>query len=124
VDTGDSKARAFEKSEDPVYVQEHGLPIDYQYYFMNKFLNPVCDLLEPLIENPKQDIFGDLLPQKKKPEPALSTMKKPDLIELCTQMGLDDTGTMVHLRDRIKAARSVTICDIFKRYNQSRDKNV
>ncbi len=124
VDTGDSKARAFEKSEDPVYVQEHGLPIDYHYYFMNKFLNPVCDLLEPLIENPKQDIFGDLLPQKKKPEPALSTMKKPDLIELCTQMGLDDTGTMVHLRDRIKAARSVTICDIFKRYNQSRDKNV
>ena len=31
------------------------------YYFINKFLNPVCDLLEPLFDNPKEEIFGELI---------------------------------------------------------------
>jgi len=61
--TGDPKARAFEKSEDPVYVKENNIPVDYKYYFINKFLNPVCDLLDPLFENTKQEIFGELINQ-------------------------------------------------------------
>ena len=28
---------------------------------MNKFINPVCDLLEPLFDDPKEEIFGELL---------------------------------------------------------------
>lgn len=67
INTGDPKARAFEKSEDPVYVREHNLPIDYAYYFLNKFLNPVCDLLEPLFEHVKDEIFGELLMRAKPP---------------------------------------------------------
>jgi DNA polymerase delta subunit 1 len=122
VNTGDPKARAFEKSEDPVYVEEHGLPIDYHYYFMNKFLNPVCDLLEPLIENPRLDIFGDLLPQKKKPERGLTTMNKTELIELCNTMDLDGTGTMCILRERIKDARNKSVGDIFKRFEHDMNK--
>ena len=59
--TDDPKAKAFEKSEDPKYAKEHGIPIDNEYYFMNKFLNPICDLLEPLFEDPKEEIFGELL---------------------------------------------------------------
>ena len=27
-------------------------------------MNPVCDLLEPLVPDPKQAIFGDLIPGK------------------------------------------------------------
>jgi len=77
VKTEDTKAKAFEKSEDPKYVSENNVPIDYEYYFMNKFINPVCDLLEPLFEDPKEDIFGELLtkikpkrrPKKKKETP-------------------------------------------------------
>ena len=77
VKTEDSKAKAFEKSEDPKYVSENNVPIDYEYYFMNKFINPVCDLLEPLFEDPKEEIFGELLtkikpkrrPKKKKETP-------------------------------------------------------
>jgi len=61
VKTGDQKAKAFEKSEDPKYVAENNVPIDYEYYFMNKFINPVCDLLEPLFDDPKEEIFGELL---------------------------------------------------------------
>ena len=77
VKTDDPKAKAFEKSEDPKYVKDNDVPIDYEYYFMNKFINPVCDLLEPLFEDPKEEIFGELLtkikpkrrPKKKKETP-------------------------------------------------------
>lgn len=69
INTGDPKAKAYEKSEDPVYVEEEKLPIDYHYYFINKFLRPVCDLLEPLVDDPKNEIFGEIIeshkPQKK-----------------------------------------------------------
>jgi DNA polymerase delta subunit 1 len=54
-----------DRAEDPVWVSKHNLPLDYDYYFTNKFMTPVCDLLEPLVENPKETIFGDLLPKKK-----------------------------------------------------------
>ena len=69
INTGDPKAKAYEKSEDPVYVEEEKLPIDYHYYFINKFLRPVCDLVEPLVDDPKNEIFGEIIeshkPQKK-----------------------------------------------------------
>ena len=69
INTGDPKAKAYEKSEDPAYVEEKKLPIDYHYYFINKFLRPVCDLVEPLVDNPKAEIFGEIIeshkPQKK-----------------------------------------------------------
>tara|TARA_B100001142_G_scaffold330294_1_gene397729 strand:+ start:368 stop:3073 length:2706 start_codon:yes stop_codon:yes gene_type:complete len=86
IKTEDPKARAFEKSEDPVYVREHNLPVDYAYYFLNKFLNPVCDLLEPLFENVKDDIFGELLmrakpPRKKKAETSKSQMLLCDIFK-------------------------------------------
>ena len=68
INTGDPKARAFEKSEDPVYARENKLPVDYAYYFLNKFLNPVCDLLDPLFDNVKDDIFGELLMRAKPPK--------------------------------------------------------
>ena len=81
--TDDPKAKAFEKSEDPKYAKEHGIPIDNEYYFMNKFLNPICDLLEPLFEDPKEEIFGELLTKikpkrrpKKKPETSIDELFK------------------------------------------------
>ena len=39
----------FEKAEDPTWVREKKVPIDYQYYFTNQFKKPVQDLLEPLV---------------------------------------------------------------------------
>ncbi len=41
--------KMFEKAEDPTWVQEKNLTIDYQYYFTNQFKKPVQDLLEPLV---------------------------------------------------------------------------
>ena len=65
LDTGDPKAKAYEKAEDPKYAKDHNLKVDYNYYFINKFLNPVCDLIEPLFEDPKEEIFGELLTRVK-----------------------------------------------------------
>jgi DNA polymerase delta subunit 1 len=127
--TGDPKAKAFEKSEDPKYVEENNIPVDYHYYFVNKFLNPVCDLLEPLFEDPKQEIFGEIIsqhkPKKKETGPALSGMKKEQLIEECKKLGLDHTGKVAELRERIKGTRvpkTGSIQDIFKKYEQSTNK--
>ena len=127
--TDDHKAKGFEKSEDPNYVEENNIPVDYHYYFVNKFLNPVCDLLEPLFDDPKQDIFGDIIsqhkPKKKETGPALSGMKKDDLIEECKKLGLDQSGKVAELRERIKNLRtpkSESIQDLFKKYEQSSSK--
>jgi DNA polymerase delta subunit 1 len=125
-DTGDPKAKAFEKSEDPKYVEENNIPVDYKYYFINKFLNPVCDLLDPLFENTKQEIFGELInqckPPPKKREPSLSGMKKADLVEECKKRGLDFEGTIPDLKLRIKNAREESVEDLFKKYEQEQSK--
>ena len=44
---GDGKM--YEKAEDPAWVHEKKIPLDYQYYFTNQFKKPVQDLLEPLV---------------------------------------------------------------------------
>mgnify|MGYP001053395759 CR=1 FL=1 len=123
VKTDDPKAKAYEKAEDPVFMKDNDIPIDYHHYFTNKFLNPICDLLEPLVKNPKTEIFGDLIAQHKPPpkkrEPALSGMKKEQLIEECKKYNLDTSGKVAELRDRIKTARSskLTYDEVFKNYD-------
>jgi DNA polymerase delta subunit 1 len=44
---GDGKM--YEKAEDPAWVSEKNVPLDFQYYFTNQFKKPVQDLLEPLV---------------------------------------------------------------------------
>ena len=123
VKTDNPKAKAYEKAEDPVFMRENDIPIDYHHYFTNKFLNPICDLLEPLVKNPRTEIFGDLIAQHKPPpkkrEPALSGMKKDQLIEECKKYNLDTVGKVAELRERIKAARSdkLTYDEVFKNYD-------
>jgi DNA polymerase delta subunit 1 len=125
--TQDSKAKAYEKAEDPKYVEEHGVPVDYHYYFLNKFLNPVCDLLDPLYENVKEEIFGEIInahkPVKPPKLPSLSGMKKDQLIAECQRLGLEDTGTLPILRARIKEAREGSVEDLFKNYELTQSKD-
>src|SRR6056300_1647793 len=126
--TGDPKAGAFEKSEDPKYVEENNIPIDYHYYFVNKFLNPVCDLLDPLFTNTKEEIFGAIInqhaPPKKKREPGFSGMKKEQLMEECKKRNLDTTGTIPDLKSRLKnnLEKQKSVADLFKKYEQDRSK--
>ncbi len=67
IKTRDRNDKQFEKSEDPVWAAQNNVPLDYEYYFTNKFITPVCDLLEPLIPDAKEEIFGDMIPGRKKP---------------------------------------------------------
>jgi DNA polymerase delta subunit 1 len=127
--TDNPRAKAFEKSEDPKYVEENNIPVDYHYYFVNKFLNPVCDLLDPLFDDTKQEIFGEIIdahkPPPKKREPSISTMKKDQLVEECQRCNLDGTGKVADLKERIKAYRDRknSVDDLFKTYEQSINKD-
>jgi DNA polymerase delta subunit 1 len=47
-----------DKAEDPSWVVDNKIPLDYVYYFEHQLVKPVCDLLEPLVgANPFQTIF-------------------------------------------------------------------
>jgi DNA polymerase delta subunit 1 len=74
--TEDSKAKAYEKAEDPKFTKDNNLEIDYHYYFINKFLNPVCDLLGPLFGDPKSIIFEDIINKHKPPKKTKAKAKK------------------------------------------------
>jgi len=45
----EGKGKMFEKAEDPEWVRDNGIKIDYNYYYTNQLKKPVCDLLEPLL---------------------------------------------------------------------------
>lgn len=93
--TEDPKAKAFEKAEDPQYVEEHNIPVDYHYYFVNKFLNPVCDLLEPLVSEPKQTIFGEIIEKNKppkKPRAKAAPKQKTTITELFKKFELSKSS--------------------------------
>jgi DNA polymerase delta subunit 1 len=54
----EGRGKMFEKAEDPEWVTEKKLEIDYNYYFTNQLKKPVCDLLEPLLgKNVESVIF-------------------------------------------------------------------
>jgi DNA polymerase delta subunit 1 len=78
VKTSEPTSKQFEKSEDPKWVVENNLALDYPYYFLHKFMTPVCDLLEPLIANPREMLFGDLLPPPKRKKKEDVKCKKID----------------------------------------------
>ena len=47
--------RMCDKAEDPAWVAQNKLKIDYKYYETNQFVKPVSEMLEPLVgDNPKQ----------------------------------------------------------------------
>jgi len=47
-----------DKAEDPSWVADNKIPLDYVYYFEHQLVKPVCDLLEPLVgANPFRTIF-------------------------------------------------------------------
>jgi DNA polymerase delta subunit 1 len=60
---------AYEKSEDPVYVLNNSIPIDYDYYLTNQLSNPLTRIFEPIISNPGSLLCGDHTRTVCKPTP-------------------------------------------------------
>lgn len=44
-------ARAYEKSEDPLYVLEKNIPIDTKYYLDNQLAKPLMRIFEPILHD-------------------------------------------------------------------------
>ncbi len=62
-------APAYEKSEDPVWVLDHNIPIDTEYYLTNQLSNPLTRIFEPIIPNPQTLLTGDHTRTVCKPTP-------------------------------------------------------
>ncbi|GAA6047885.1 hypothetical protein JCM3770_004691, partial [Rhodotorula araucariae] len=57
---GTKDARAYEKSEDPLYVLENNIPIDTKYYLENQLSKPLMRIFEPIMgERASSLLAGD-----------------------------------------------------------------
>jgi len=52
-------AKAFEKAEDPLWVLDNNIPLDYQYYLEKQLKNPLMRIFEPLMDKPESLISGN-----------------------------------------------------------------
>lgn len=51
-----------QKAEDPIYVLEHNLPIDAQYYLENQLSKPLMRIFEPILgETKAKSLLGLLI---------------------------------------------------------------
>ena len=50
---------AYERAEDPLYVLENNIPIDFNYYLENQLSNPLLRIFEPILKNPNELLSGD-----------------------------------------------------------------
>jgi DNA polymerase delta subunit 1 len=51
-------ARAYEKAEDPLFVLEKNIPLDYEYYIENQLRQPVTRIFRPIMKDPGQLFAG------------------------------------------------------------------
>ncbi|GLT25096.1 hypothetical protein SLA2020_002480 [Shorea laevis] len=50
-------AKAYEKSEDPIYVLENNIPIDPNYYLENQISKPLLRIFEPILKNAEKELL-------------------------------------------------------------------
>uniref|UniRef100_A0A0A0KIW2 DNA polymerase n=1 Tax=Cucumis sativus TaxID=3659 RepID=A0A0A0KIW2_CUCSA len=50
-------AKAYERSEDPIYVLENSIPIDPQYYLENQISKPLLRIFEPILKNASKELL-------------------------------------------------------------------
>ena len=55
---GEKGSKNYENSEDPIYVLEHDLPIDIDYYLQNQLKKPLLRILGPVVKNAEMALFS------------------------------------------------------------------
>jgi DNA polymerase delta subunit 1 len=50
-------SKGYEKSEDPLYVLQNNLPIDYQFYLEHQIKQPLLRIFEPVFSNAEDKLF-------------------------------------------------------------------
>ena len=74
---GLKNARAFEKSEDPLYVLENNLPIDAEHYLEHQLKKPLLRLFAGVLPNPESTLLsGDHTRKMAKPTPRATGLMK------------------------------------------------
>lgn len=51
-------SKNYEKSEDPLFVLQNNLPIDYDFYLNNQIKQPLIRLFEPILAKPEVTLFS------------------------------------------------------------------
>ena len=69
VTQGPAKAKLFEKTEDPLWVLEHNIPIDTHYYLSNQLQKPLTRIFRSFVDNPAILWTGDHTLSISKPTP-------------------------------------------------------
>lgn len=55
---GEKGSKNYENSEDPIYVLEHDLPLDINYYLENQIKKPLLRIFSPILSNPEMVLFS------------------------------------------------------------------
>lgn len=50
-------SKGYEKSEDPLYVLQHNLPIDYTFYLEHQIKQPLLRIFEPVYADAEKQLF-------------------------------------------------------------------
>lgn len=50
-------SKAYEKSEDPIYVLDNNLPIDPDYYLHNQIKKPILRIFEPILKDAEKELL-------------------------------------------------------------------
>ncbi|KAJ8552012.1 hypothetical protein K7X08_028455 [Anisodus acutangulus] len=69
-------AKAYEKSEDPIYVLENNIPIDSQYCLDYQISKPLLRIFEPIMKNAKELLKGSHTRSISLPTPSNSDIMK------------------------------------------------
>eukprot|EP00735_Rhodelphis_limneticus_P013517 TRINITY_DN728_c0_g1::TRINITY_DN728_c0_g1_i1::g.18399::m.18399 TRINITY_DN728_c0_g1::TRINITY_DN728_c0_g1_i1::g.18399 ORF type:complete len:1039 (+),score=291.88,sp/Q9LVN7/DPOD1_ARATH/55.83/0.0,DNA_pol_B/PF00136.16/2.8e-136,DNA_pol_B_exo1/PF03104.14/1.3e-77,zf-C4pol/PF14260.1/1.3e-23,DNA_pol_B_2/PF03175.8/7.1,DNA_pol_B_2/PF03175.8/0.28,DNA_pol_B_2/PF03175.8/2e+02,DNA_pol_A_exo1/PF01612.15/3.9e+03,DNA_pol_A_exo1/PF01612.15/0.11,RNase_H_2/PF13482.1/0.28,zf-RING-like/PF08746.6/4e+03,zf-RING-like/PF08 len=67
---GHKSAKAYERAEDPIYVLEHNMPIDAQYYLEHMLKKPLQRIFEPVMGNTSSLFSGEHTRTISKPTPS------------------------------------------------------
>ena len=100
---GHKGAKAFEKAEDPIYVLEHNVPIDTQWYVEHQLMNPILRLFEAISDNPKSLLTGDHTLKVKQVAAIGST---PSALTIFVTNLSVDTHTQTHTHIQVTATNS------------------
>jgi len=117
-------AKAWEKAEDPIYVLEHNLPIDTQWYLEHQLSEPIKRLFEPILpDNVNSLLEGDHTRKIHKATPTMGgLMKFAKVTERCLgcktaiKEGAADRALCAGCKERepelyVSALSNVTQCE-------------
>lgn len=106
-------AKAYEKSEDPIYVLENNIPIDPNYYLENQLSKPLLRIFDPIMRNASRELLqGDHTRSVSvaTPTPSTGIMKYAKKQAKCMGCKVLLSGTATTLCKHCKAGEAEYYC--------------